>query len=53
MVQAEILASEVQGRNTLHSLRGRDLVVRVLTTYSTSLFEEMTDRLVELWDGMY
>ncbi len=52
MVKAGILEDRVRGRNTFYSIRDRAMVLRILTAYKASFFDEMTDRLTELWDRL-
>lgn len=52
MVRADILIDEVRGRNTYYSVENPTLVLKILTAYKSSFFDEMTDRLTELWDRL-
>ncbi len=53
LVKADILTSEVQGRNTCYTVKDPKLVIKLITTYRSSFFDEMTDRLTELWDEIF
>ena len=52
LVRSDLLNDEVRGRNTFYSIRNRTLVMKILTAYKSSFFDEMTDRLTELWDRL-
>jgi len=52
LVRADILVDEVRGRNTYYTIENPALVLKILTAYKTSFFDEMTDRLTELWDRL-
>jgi len=52
LVKADVLMDRVRGRNTYFTVRKPKLVMKLLTTYRTSFFDELTDRLTELWDGI-
>ena len=52
MVDAGILMDRIRGRNTFYWIKNKALVLRILTTYKTSFFDEMTDRMTELWDRL-
>lgn len=50
LVDSDVLIDRVEGRNTFFKVKDPKLVMKLLTTYKTSFFDEMTDRLTELWD---
>ncbi len=52
MIRADILKDEVRGRNTFYTIRNPKLVFKILTAYKSSFFDEMTDRMTELWDRL-
>jgi predicted transcriptional regulator len=52
LVRVDILIDEVRGRNTYYTIENPTLVLKILTAYKTSFFDEMTDRLTELWDRL-
>lgn len=53
LVKAEILVDEVRGRNTYFAVKDPELVIKLLTTYRSSFFDEMVNRLIDLWDRIY
>ena len=52
LVRADLLRDEVRGRNTHYTVGNPALVLKILTAYKTSFFDEMSDRLTELWDRL-
>ncbi len=52
LVRSDILTDHVRGRNTFYSIKNRTQVMKILTAYKSSFFDEMTDRLTELWDRL-
>ena len=52
LVRSDILTDHVSGRNTFYSIKNRTQVMKILTAYKSSFFDEMTDRLTELWDRL-
>jgi len=50
MVDAGILIDRSRGRNIYYRIKNKKLVLKVLTAYKSSFFDEMTDRMTELWD---
>lgn len=52
MVDAGILIDVNRGRNIFYRIKNKKLVFKILTAYKASFFDEMTDRMTELWDRL-